>query len=525
MKAETPTRLPLRIAFGRFMQESNSFSPILSTLSDFVNYSEGAELLCACQSDQWEIKGFLRNLELSGFMRAVQRYQRRGVAIEPVPLFSAWAISGGALEQTAFEHFCTQWVEKLRAAGQLDGVYIALHGALDVRGVEEPEARLIAITREIVGDAVPIAISLDMHAVLSLPKLEHTTLMIGYRTNPHRDFFSTGFKAGSLLIRTLTGEIRPRYAWRSLPMITGCGAGVDFLPPAGTIFRRMTAIERRHREVLHCNVFFCHPFINHPDLGFGVYVLTNDNQELAEQFADELADACWANRDKRYNSFISIEEAIHKARRSFLARKLGTITISDASDVVAAGGTGENTWVLKALLEHGKGLLSYVPLRDSEVVQQLWTEPLAKEVEITVGGKLQPEYNPSVVVKGRIWTKKETQNFGKVVVLDLGDIKLVLTEGAALALKPSFYRDLGLSVWKPDITVVKSFFHFRIYYFLISRRTFYVRTKGITDFDITQTIPTNDPVYPRDEVKDWRQIDARRRRLVLAAENLLPPVL
>lgn len=501
----------LRIAFGRFMQESNSFSPILTKFSDFTHYTEGNELLQACQRGNWEIKGFLRNLELSGFIRAVTKYQQRGKNIEPVPILSTWAISGGALEKEAFEEICRRWAQGLQAAGRLDGVFIALHGALDVQGMEEPEARFLEITREIVGNEIPIAITLDMHAVLTPAKLSPATIVCGYRTNPHRDFARTGFRAGELLIRTLLGEIRPVYTWRSLPMMVGGGAGVDFLPPSLGLFRRMNAMERQHKEVLYCNIYICHPFLNHPDIGWSVYVLTNDNQELAEKLADELAERCWSVRLKRYDNFYSIEEAIQRARRAFFARKLGTITISDTSDVVAAGGTGENTQVLRALLEKGKGMISYVPLRDPEVVLSLWETPIGTEVSPTVGGKIQPEYNPPLTIKGKIWTKKETKDFGKVVVLDLGDVKLVLTEGAALALKPSFYRDLGLNVWKPDITVVKSFFHFRIYYFFISRRTFYVRTRGITDFDITHSIFTNDPVYPKDEIEDWREVDARRR--------------
>lgn len=505
---------PLRIAFGRFMQESNSFSPIRTQASDFTHYSEGQALYDSCRPGQWEIKGFLRNLELSGFMKALRLHVKQGVRIEALPLYSAWAISGGALSAEAFEHFCSLWEEKLRAAGPVDAVFVALHGALDVDGVPEPEGQFLARTRAIVGDRARIAITLDMHGVLTPDKLRHADLMIGYRTNPHRDFVRTGFKAGDLLVRTLLGKIAPRFAWRSLPMITGGGAGVDFLPPAWGLFRRMKALERKYAgKLLHCNIFICHPFISHPDLGWGVYALTDNDPELAERVADELAERCWAVRFKRYEGFHTVESAIQKARRAFLSRKLGTITISDASDIVAAGGTGENTQILQALMQQAKGMLCYVPLRDAEVVYAFWEQPEGTRIEAVVGGKIQPEYNPPLPITGTILLKKETKDFGKVLVVDMDHIKLVLTEGAALALKPSFYTDLGLNAWKPDITVVKSLFHFRIYYFFISRRTFYVRTRGITDLDITHHIATNDPVFPRDAVEDWRDADARRRGL------------
>jgi microcystin degradation protein MlrC len=61
----------MRIAFVRFMQETNSFSPVPTTLNDFRHFIEGEELLTACQPGNWEIEGYLRNLELTGFSKAV----------------------------------------------------------------------------------------------------------------------------------------------------------------------------------------------------------------------------------------------------------------------------------------------------------------------------------------------------------------------------------------------------------------------------------------------------------------------
>ncbi len=500
---------PLRIAYGRFMQEVNSFSPVPTTLADFTHFIEGEELEQACQPGQWEIKDLLRNMELTGFLKAVKRYQPRR-KIDTFPLFSAFAIPGGPMLRDDFELICQRLQRQLRAVLPLDGVCFALHGALDVSGIDNAEAILLQSIREVIGQEAKIAITLDFHAVLNNDLISAADIICGYRTNPHRDFQRTGFKAGTLLLRTLLGEIKPTYAWRSLPMILGGGPTVDFLPPILGINMRMNRMENA-MGALNCNIFVCHPFIKHPDIGWSTYVMTDNDQELAERLADELAERCWGVRHMIWNKNIDIDQAIAKAKRSFFARKLGTITISDASDVVGAGGTGENTELLKVLLEKTKGLLSYVPLRDAVIVEKLWAVDIETEVEVEVGGKIQPEINSALKVKGKLLIKKDTPHFGRVVVLDLGHVKLVLTEGSALALKPDFYNALGLNVWKPDITVVKSFFHFRIYYFFVSRKTYYVKTSGITDSDLVKTIVTRHPVYPTHNIKDWREVDALRR--------------
>jgi microcystin degradation protein MlrC len=497
----------LRIAFGRFMQESNSFSPVDSHFGDF-KYSEGEELMERCEGKRkWEIDGFLRNLELSGFMRAVKRCKNK---VEAVPLFSAWAITGGPLVKTDFEEVCERFRLMLRNAGHLDGVFLAIHGALDVRDIVEPEARLFEIVREELGSEVKLAISIDLHAILSRPKVDPVDIICGYRTNPHRDFASTGYRAGKLLIQTLLGEVKPTYAWRSLPMMAGGGAGVDFMKPMTSVFKRMTQMERKD-GALTCTTFICHPFIKHRDIGWAVYVMTDNDQGLADKLADELADRCWAVRKERYDGFMRLDGLVEKVKKAYFARKLGTITISDSSDVVAAGSTGENTKLLKALLENAAPMLCYVPLRDPVVVEELWSQSIGTDCKIGVGGKLQPDVNEQLEVAGKIIIKKETQSFGRAVVLDLGHVKLVLTAGSALALKPAFYSDLGLNAWAPDITVVKSFFHFRLFYLFISRKSFYVQTGGITDIDVAYGMETNDPVYPNVELDSWQEIDAKRR--------------
>ncbi len=505
--SQTPQK-KFRIAFARFMQESNSFSPVDTTLQDFTHFIEGKELLHRCSRPRkWEVDGLLRNLELSGLLRATRPYKN---IVKLIPLFSAWAITGGPLRKDDFDSVCDKFRTMLREAGDLDAVFLAVHGALDVRDTNEPEARLFEIVREEFGDKVILVATMDLHGILSKPKVEPLDILCAYRTNPHRDFASTGFRAGQLLMRTLLGEIKPTIAWRSLPMMSGGGAGVDFLKPMTPIFRRMRQMERQN-GALTCSTFICHPFIKHPDIGWGVYVMTDNNPELANELADELAEKCWAVRHEKYDGFITVDEVIERAKRNFLARKTGTITICDASDVVAAGSTGENTKLLRVLLERAAPMLCYVPLRDADAVLQLWEEPLQSKHELYVGGKLQPEINPQIQISGSIIIKKETADFGKIVVLDVGHVKLVLTEGSALALKPAFYRDLGLNAWKPDVTVVKSFFHFRLFYLFISRKSFYVKTGGITDVDISWTIETNDPVFPKVELDDWRAVDQRRR--------------
>src|SRR5207244_2949068 len=77
-------------------------SPVPTTFEDFArsHLVEGEALLAACSPGGREVPGFFRRAELGGFVQAARA--RRG-EVEPVPVLSAWASSGGPLSPACFD--------------------------------------------------------------------------------------------------------------------------------------------------------------------------------------------------------------------------------------------------------------------------------------------------------------------------------------------------------------------------------------------------------------------------------------
>lgn len=500
-----------RIAFARLAQESNALSPVTTTLEDFerTHLIGGEALLAACQRGTREVPAFIKNAELSGFVRAADKYD-----IDVIPLFSAWAVPGGPLDTQVFLDFQQQLLDGLDAAGPVDGVFLAIHGALCVRDLDDPEGRMLEAVRDKVGPDVPVAVTMDLHANLTPRKVDGNTLIGAYRTNPHRDHARVGRRVGEILCRTVLGEIRPVTAWRTLPLVLGGGTTMDFLPPMRRLYRWMKRQERDPR-VLYVSLFNCHLWLDHAEMGWATHVVTDDDPELADRIAEELAEMAWGVRHQQPPSLPTAEEAIAQARDARLLRKLGTVCMSDASDMVGAGGTGENTGLLRAFLEHGRDLEVYMPLRDPVAIDALATHAIGDAIQVEVGGRLDPERNAAVPVEGTLRGRHQVDGFGTVVVLQVGLLSLCLTEGAALVMQPRFYRALDLPPWSADVVVVKSLFPFRMYFALHNRKTIYAKTRGITDFDAGLKATTFAcPVWPKDEVDAWRPTDRRRRGLV-----------
>ena len=508
---------PLRIAYGRVAQETNALSPLPTTLEDFrrTHWWEGKTLHARTGRWGYEAPGFLRHAELSGVRRAIAATNG---AVEAVPLLSAWAVPSGPLTAECFAALRGALLDRLRAAGPLDGVVLVLHGAMGVDGIANPDAVLLRAVREWLdaraaaqGRPRPlVAVVLDLHAALDHDITALADVLCAYRTNPHRDHAATGERATKLLIAARQGQVRPVHAWRSLPMVLGGGLTLDFLPPMRQVFARMKALERQP-DVLDCSLFTCHVWNDHPELGWAVYVTTNNNPQLAEQLADELAELAWSMRRHGLPEGDTPASALAKVRAARWRRRLGTALLCDVSDVVGAGAPGDNPRLIEALLRDAPDLRSYAPMRAPKAVDALWQLPEGSRVDQDVGGEFDPALNPPLRVRGTLARKRTMTGVGRVVLLDLGHLQLALTEGPALVMRPIFYRSLGLEPLLADICVVKSFFPFRLFFLAENRLTLYVKTRGVTDFDWIDQLQLHDPVYPVAAVHDWRPGHAARR--------------
>lgn len=500
-----------RLACARIMQESNALCPVPTELADFEDshYLVGDELRAALRDGGHEVAGFFRRAELAGFCHGVAA---RG-DVTPVPLMSAWASSGGPLSRACFDVLVERLTDGLRAArrdGGVDGVYLALHGALGVHGLADPESLLIREARAAAG--APVVVSHDLHANLTRARVEAADAIVGYQTNPHRDHARTGGKAGELLAGIVAGELHPTVAWRTLPLLLGGGNTIDFLAPMRAVFRRMRTAERRG-EALSLSTFMVHPWNDDPALGWSTLAITDGDAAAAERLADELAELCWARRHQQPPTFLSPAEAIAAARAATVRRKLGVVMMSDASDVVTAGAPGDSTHLLRALLADGGGMLTYAAVRDPAAIDVVWPRAAGDVVELAIGGGLDPVSGPPLPVRATLVSKHDRPGFRRVAVLAIDHLRVVVTEGPAMVMRPSFYRDLGLSIWAADVVVVKNFFPFLLFFAPYNRKTLFVRTRGATDFDAAYVLTFDGPIHPRDPVDDWRPRDRLRRGL------------
>ena len=299
-----------RIAIGGFQHETNTFAPAKADYAAFeagggwpgVQYGE--PIFSAVDG---------ANIPAAG---AIQALRAQGHSL----VGTAWAAASPSAHVTAdaFERISTELVNRLRAAGALDGVYLDLHGAMVAETYDDGEGELLRRVRETVGPRVPVVASLDLHANVTRAMFERADALVAYRTYPHVDMAETGARAARVLDRMVRDGKRPQGGFRQLDFLTGIPSQCSFIEPCRTIYRELAKLEERHGAVLSFTPGF--PMADFAECGMAVFGY--GSAEAVERLRGAVADAekdfvmtlHEAPDAVRYESYRPMAERAHQGR-------------------------------------------------------------------------------------------------------------------------------------------------------------------------------------------------------------------
>ena len=438
-----------RILIAECKQEVSTFNPHLSGYGDF-GIRRGRELLDYHRTVRNEIGGALSVLDpMPG--------------VELVPAYSAFFItSGGTLAKPDWERIATEFLEEIRQAPPVDGVYFCMHGAMASEAELDPEGWLLAETRKILGEDIPIVISLDLHGILTDRMVEHSDAIVAYHTYPHVDFFETGQRAARLLLRIVAGEVKPVTAKVAIPALV---RGDELITATGSFGEsiRLAQAAENGPGGLSAGMFIGNPFTDVPSLQTYSFVVTDNDPALAEREALRIAGSFWANHEKMRVPLKSLDEMVE-----ILGSHVGggTIAIVDAADATSSGASGDSNAVLCALTAGGYPGRVLLPLVDAPAVKQAFASGVGATITTTVGGTLDPKrFRPlEIPAKVRLLAdgRFRSESFGEewlagpTAVLEAGNFTLVVSSHAVNLYDRSFFLSHGQDPQRFDAVVVKS---------------------------------------------------------------------
>lgn len=445
---------PRRAFVAGLMHETNAFSPVPTNLeSFFVWRPEGAREPPASR-DTFAYGAFWRQA------------QAQGVAVAP-GLFALCQPSA-PLNARDWAALRDEVLADLANAGEVDRVFLLLHGAQCAQGTDDVEGELLATIRERVGPGVPIAAVLDLHANISPRMLEAADYLLPCHEYPHTDYDRRADLACRLLERHAAGDLRPVTVALRLPVV---GAYPTTAEPMRSVVALESEMEGRP-GVLAASI--CHGFwlSDTADAGSTVLVTADDQAELAAALAHQLAGRYAAATAAAPQSGLPPADAMQQAleRAAMTGRPS---VIADRCDNPGGGAAGDSTFVLRELLAcEGEGL-AFGMLWDPMAVDFAHRAGVGARLAMRLGGKVGPCSGEPLDVEAEVVALREDArqaafaqgepklSLGRTARLRVRGVDIVLNTERQQVFDPRVFTAHGIDPAACRVIVVKSTTHFR----------------------------------------------------------------
>ena len=478
-----------RVFVGGLHHESDTFNPII-TGRDEIWITRGKALF---EKRESSASGIINTLIAAGY--------------EVIPSLVARAVPNGVWDHAYYLELKNELLQKLEEAGKIDAICLSLHGSMRVDGIGEAEQDLLEAIRAIQPE-VPLFSSLDMHATLTRRMSHACDGFVGYKCAPHTDTYETGIHAALMVIRTLESGKKPTMAATRIPMLIAGEQSETSVEPMKSLIEELRKKEQ-NEGILACSYLLGFPWADGNESSVHAVVVTQNNQELADNLSKELAELFWNRRSEFgfYNETRMPDQAIEATKHS-IDQGVYPVVISDSGDNPTAGSSGDVTNFLELLLRDTvlsnlEPPLLYQGFYDPEVVSLALQAGVGTTFSCELGAKFDTvkssPIRTSVTVRA-IKQHWEGANNADLVLLLVNGVDVVVTSKHVGCYDPEMMRALGVEPKQLKAIVVKlGYLEPEIR--AIAKRSMMALTTGSSD-ELFSRLPYEHiprPIYPLDK--------------------------
>ena len=475
-----------RIALGGIVHETHSFAEIPTTLADFENQGlyKGDAII--------EVMSGTRS-GLGGMIEGAQKY-----GLQLLPTLYGAAMPSGVVSGKAFQTMLDELVARLVDVMPIDGVLLALHGAMVTENSVDAESDILEAVRRIVGDHIPIVVELDMHGNISSRTVELADVLVAFDTNPHIDSHARGLETCSILSAILNKQIIPTTAYVSVPMVLAPQVTGTADLPLKIVHERAKQMEAES-DVVCISVMAGFAYADTPFTGASLIVTTHNKPDLARDYAEELSQLLIESYPAEALITHSADAAVKKA----LASDGHPIILVDSADNIGGGTPGDGTDALIAMLANDVQDGTIV-LADAEAVEACWSAEVGKSVKLAIGGKTDQWHGTPVTVQGIVQKHSDgifeceladnhfaafegsTIDMGRTVLLRVDGVNIILTTHKTPPFDLAQLRSSGVIPEEQKMIVVKSAVAYQAAYMPIAEGVIEMDTAGLCSSNLNR---------------------------------------
>ncbi len=455
----------MRLFTAGVATESNTFAPMPTGLDDYTAF-----------------RGWPPGEKPTSFATPFLVWRRMAAerGWEAFCSLGASAPPAGPTVRRVYEGFRDEILADLRRAMPVDAVLLNLHGAMVADGYDDCEGDILAAVRQIVGPAVPIGTELDPHCHVTELMVEQATAIVLYKEFPHTDFAERAADLLTLIADAAGGRTRPRMSLWDCRMI---GSYFTTLEPMKGFVDHVKSLEGK-AGVLSISPVHGFPYADVPGNGTKMLVITDDRPAEGAELARELGSRWIALRGRTHPEMLSVTEAVARLR-DIPGRP---VVVADVADNPGGGFPGDNTEVLRGLLDLGVQDAAFAILWDPIAVSIARAAGPGARLTMRVGGKMgvlsgQPldlDVTVTAVTDDlyqRHWGVGSS--LGPAAALRAGGVDVVIVSRRHQVFSPDVFRGVGIDPLARKLLVVKSTNHFRAEFEKMAAAILYVAPPNV----------------------------------------------
>lgn len=421
----------MRIAVGGLHTECSTYTDVLQTLGDF-KVLRGDDLM------------------ISDFFNFLPRSKA-----DIVPLLHARATPGGAVERITYDLLKTEFLQKLEFAmseGPLDGLYLAMHGAVHVKDMLDAEGDWISAARRLVGPDCPISVSYDLHGNLSQQIIDQVDVFTAFRHAPHIDTQETMERALNHLIRIIeTGE-KPIVGWAPIPVLLPGERTSTVDEPAKSLYAQLWESGKK-AGIFDASLMVGYVWAD-VSRATAAAVVTGFDQDAIKAEVEALARSYYEARSEfQFGPTTgSLAEMIE------IAKTCGThpVVLTDSGDNPGGGGVGDRACVLRYCDANNVREALVIGIADAPAVDLCFNLGEGAVTDIWIGGTLDPAR--SRPWNGRVRIEriaKDNKRGNRIALLNCDGLRIVISDRRYTFHDPENVAPLGIDLELERLIIIK----------------------------------------------------------------------
>ncbi len=314
--------------------------------------------------------------------------------------------------------------------------------------------------------------------------VEAADVLVTYKYYPHTDIVARAEELFTLCHGAVAGKTKPVTAIFDCAMT---GLYPTSAEPMASLVDGLYEVEKRE-SILSASLCHGFPWADVPEIGSKVLVIADGDAALAARTAREIGERFYRDRELLAPRMHTIEVALDLA-----AGEEGPVVLAETADNAGGGAPGDNTLLLRAILDRGMKNVAAGCFWDPMAVATCADVGEGARFTLRLGGKVGKASADPLDLEVTVHRVKDdhsqsgltgTVDLGRSVWVRTGDgVDIVITSVRTQTFAPDAFTGLGISLADKHLVVVKSIQHFHAQFAPIAGKILWVMSAGALDMN------------------------------------------